>query len=163
MGAAAAPDTRLVHGTCLLVGGWGILLLGPPGSGKSDLALRLIDRPGQGTGTAAMTARLVADDQVVITRHGDRLVGAPPPRLAGLMEVRGLGIVTVDHVPQAEVGLAVRLTDAAGIERLPEKGEAKLMLLGLAVPEIAIDAAAASAAARIRAAIAEIARQPSPA
>ena len=159
---AVAPGTRLVHGTCLVIGGCGVLLLGPPGSGKSDLALRLIDQSGRGTGLETMTARLVADDQVVITKRDDRLFAAAPPGLAGLLEVRGFGIVTVECVPEAELRLAVRLAQASTIERLPETG-ASVVLLGVALPEIAVDAAAASAPARIRAAVVEILRRLSPA
>jgi HPr kinase/phosphorylase len=156
--SAGAPATQLVHGTCLVIGGCGVLILGASGSGKSDLALRLIDQPGRGTGPEIMTARLVADDQVVITRRGERLFAAAPPRLAGLIEVRGIGIVTADHASEAEVGLAVRLADARGIERLPAEGRSQLVLLGVAVPEIAVDAAAASAPARLRAGIVEVLR-----
>jgi HPr kinase/phosphorylase len=156
-----AAMSRLVHGTCLEIGGCGILILGQSGSGKSDLALRLIDQPGRGTGTEALTARLVADDQVVITRQGGRLTAAPPPRLAGLIEVRGLGIVTVHHAAAAEIRLAVRLARAASIERLPEDGEAQMDLLGITVPMIAVDAAAASAPARVRAGVVEVLRRAS--
>jgi len=165
--AAGGPATRLVHATCLEIGGCGVLILGPSGSGKSDLALRLIDQPGRGTGPQALAARLVADDQVVITRRGERLFAAPPARLAGLIEVRGIGIVAADHAPEAELGLAVRLADASGIERLPADGGSQTVLLGVAIPEIAVDACAASAPARIRAGIIEVlraraARGPSP-
>ena len=153
-----APATQLVHGTCLVIGGCGVLVRGASGSGKSDLALRLLDQPGRGTGRETMTARLVADDQVVITRRGGRLFAAAPARLAGLIEVRGIGIVTVEHVPEAELGLAIRLADARGIERLPEEGGSTAVLLGVAVPEFAVDAAAASAPARIRAGIVEVLR-----
>jgi HPr kinase/phosphorylase len=156
--SAGAPATRLVHGTCLEIGGCGVLILGASGSGKSDVALRLIDQPGRGTGLEAMTARLVADDQVVITRRGKRLFAAAPARLAGLIEVRGIGIVPADHAPEAEIGLAVRLADARDIERLPADGRSQLVLLGVAVPEVAVDAAAASAPARIRAGIVEVLR-----
>ncbi len=154
---AVAPSTQLVHATCLVIGGCGVLILGASGSGKSDLALRLIDQPGRGTGSEALTARLVADDQVVITLRGERLFATAPPRLAGLIEVRGLGIVPADHAPEAEVTLAVRLADARDIERLPEEG-VSLTLLDVAIPEIAVDAAAASAPARIRAGVVEILR-----
>ena len=153
-----APDTRLVHGTCLVIGGCGVLILGPSGSGKSDLALRLIDQPGRGTGLEAMTARLVADDQVVITKRDGRLFAAPPPALAGLMEVRGVGIVTVDFVSEAALGLAVRLAEAGTIERLPDPRQSQYVLLGLTLPAIAVDAAAASAPARIRTGVVEILR-----
>jgi HPr kinase/phosphorylase len=150
-------SSQLVHGTCLEIGGCGVLIIGPSGSGKSDLALRLIDQPGRGTGPETMPARLVADDQVLITRRGEHLFAAAPARLAGLIEVRGIGIVAADHVPEAELGLAVRLADVSDIERLPEDGNS-LLLLGIAVPEIAVDAAAASAPARIRAGVVEVLR-----
>lgn len=156
--SAGVRATRLVHATCLEIGGCGVLILGPSGSGKSDVSLRLIDQPGRGTGLETLTARLVADDQVVITRRGDHLFAAPPARLAGLIEVRGIGIVPVDHAPEAEVGLAVRLADASDIERLPAEDGSQIVLLGVAVPEIAVDAAAASAPARIRAGVVEVLR-----
>lgn len=156
--SVGAPASQLVHGTCLAIGGCGVLILGPSGSGKSDLALRLIDQPGRGIGPETMTARLVADDQVVITRRGERLFAAPPAPLAGLIEVRGIGIVTADHAPEAELAMAVRLADASGIERLPADGESQLVLLGVAVPEIAVDPGAASAPARVRAGIVEVLR-----
>jgi HPr kinase/phosphorylase len=155
--SAGTPATQLVHGTCLVIGGCGVLILGPPGSGKSDLALRLIDQPGRGTGLETMTARLVADDQVAITRRGERLFAAAPARLAGLIEVRGIGIVAADHAPDAEIRLAVRLAEAGSIERMPKDG-VSLVLLDVAVPEIAIDAAAASAPARVRAGLVEVLR-----
>ena len=148
--SAGAPASQLVHGTCLVIGGCGVLILGASGSGKSDLALRLIDQPGRGTGPETMTARLVSDDQVVITRRGERLLATPPARLAGLIEVRGIGILAADYATEAEVALIVRLADARGIERLPAEGGPQAVLLGVAVPEIAIDAASASAPARIR-------------
>ena len=154
---AQGPGARLLHATCLEIGGCGVLILGVPGSGKSDLALRLIDEPGRGTGLEAMTARLVADDQVAITRRGDRLFASPPASLAGLIEVRGLGIVAVEHAPEAELRLAVRLAAASRIDRLPETG-ATWTLLDIPVPQIAVDAAAASAPARLRAGLCEILR-----
>ncbi|MFW6076396.1 MAG: HPr kinase/phosphorylase [Hyphomicrobiales bacterium] len=160
MAKSRQAQTQLLHGTCVVVGGCGVLILGPPGSGKSDLALRLIDQPGRGIGADTMTARLVADDQVAITRHDERLFAAPPPRLAGLIEVRGLGVVRTDHAPDAELRLAVRLTVTSRIERLPEAGD-NLVLLGVSLPQIDIDASAASASARLRAAVIEISRQPS--
>jgi serine kinase of HPr protein (carbohydrate metabolism regulator) len=157
---ADAPQRLLIHGTCLAIGGCGVLILGAPGSGKSDLALRLIDQPGRGTGGKAMTARLVADDQVAIARRDGRLIAAPPPGLAGLMEVRGLGIVRVEWDGEAELGLAVRLADSGSIERLPEHSGSHL-LLGIALPEIAIDPDVASAPARVRAGIVELLRRAS--
>jgi HPr kinase/phosphorylase len=107
----------------------GVLLLGPPGSGKSDLALRLIDR-----GFA-----LVADDRVDI----DAGFAAAPAALAGLIEVRGLGIVRLPYLPRARLALAVTLGESPA--RLPAPARASAFNL----PEITVDAAAASAPQRV--------------
>jgi HPr kinase/phosphorylase len=159
---AGGLQSQLIHGTCLVIGACGVLIMGPPGSGKSDLALRLIDQPGRGTGDEAMAARLVADDQVVITARGNRLNAAAPPQLAGLIEVRGLGIVRTECARQVDVDLVVRLADATNIERLPpgdqDGDQARVVLVNIELPEIAIDPAAASAPARVRAALVEILR-----
>lgn len=95
-------QVRRVHGTCVARGGAGVLLLGPAGAGKSDLALRLLSRG----------FNLVADDQVMIE---DGVARAPPP-LAGMLEVRGLGIVRLPFVTTARLALAVELGRS---ERLP--------------------------------------------
>ncbi|MCA3574861.1 MAG: HPr kinase/phosphatase C-terminal domain-containing protein, partial [Aestuariivirga sp.] len=113
-------EEALIHGTCLAIGGAGVLLLGQPGSGKSDLALRLIDGSGTGLSGIARGARLVADDQVAVRRSGAKLVASAPAALAGKLEIRGLGIVDIDAAPEAELKLAVRLSPAAEIERLPD-------------------------------------------
>jgi HPr kinase/phosphorylase len=146
-------EEALIHGTCLAVGDAGVLLVGKPGSGKSDLALRLIDGQGSGLSGAIRGARLVADDQVVVRRDGEALFASAPPALRGKLEVRGLGIVDVpsgDHVP---LRLAVRLTPVAEIERLPDLARARMEMLGLAIPLVLIDPGTASAPARIRAAL----------
>ena len=83
---------------------------GAPGAGKSDLALRLIEGG----------ARLVADDQVTLMRNGETLLAAPPARIAGLLEVRGIGIVSMEFVPQCPVHLVVDLVAAHAVERMPE-------------------------------------------
>lgn len=98
-----------LHATCILVEETAVLLRGPSGSGKSDLALRLID---QG-------ATLVADDQVLLRREGELLLAEPPDILAGWLEVRGLGILGFPHRAPAPVGLVIDLAAAADIERMP--------------------------------------------
>src|SRR5690242_15181364 len=100
----------LTHGTCVEIGGVGVLLRGPPGSGKSDLALRLIDRG----------ARLVADDQTELRREGAAVLASAPPSIAGRIEVRGVGILELPQAPSVALGLVVDLVPAADIERLPE-------------------------------------------
>lgn len=139
-----------IHATCCALegadGASGVLLLGPPGSGKSDLALRLID--------AGFV--LVADDRVEIDASGPSPVAAAPPALAGLLEVRGIGIVRLGrHLPRAPVALAASLTPAAAQERLPEP--MTTTLAGHAVPTIPLDPACAGAVARVRLALAVLA------
>ncbi|MGE0146009.1 MAG: HPr kinase/phosphorylase [Parvibaculaceae bacterium] len=155
---AVPPASRItLHASCVTLGDDGILILGPPGAGKSDLVLRLIDAPGRGTGQELIGARLVADDQTVIERRGEALYASSPPAIAGLLEIRGQGIVAVDHVPQARLSLVVRLVPAAEIERLPDNAGIS-RIAGVALPEIAIDPSKVTAGARIRAALTAVPR-----
>jgi serine kinase of HPr protein (carbohydrate metabolism regulator) len=131
-----------VHASCVQLHGVGVLLLGPSGSGKSDLALQLIDAG----------ARLVADDQVAIERRAGRLFGSPAAALAGLLEVRGLGIVRLPCCAAAELGLAVELDLAGACDRLPDPAT-NYPLLGLTLPCLRLDPRAASAGAKIRLAL----------
>jgi serine kinase of HPr protein (carbohydrate metabolism regulator) len=146
-------EEALIHGTCLALGDDGVLLLGAPGSGKSDLALRLIDAAGMGLSGVARSARLVADDQVAIRRADGRLIASAPQALAGKLEIRGIGIVDIAPQANAALRLAVRLTPAAEIERLPDLSQARMEILGIAIPLVLIDPEKASAPARIRAAL----------
>ncbi len=130
-----------VHGTSVSVGGEGILLRGPSGAGKSDLALRLIDEG----------AKLVADDQTELHRAGDTLEMTAPAALAGLLEVRGLGIARVPHVARAPLRLVVDLETEAGIERLPEPRCCTIE--GVVLPLITLYPFATSAAAKLRLAL----------
>src|SRR5690349_14915768 len=99
-----------VHGTSVALGGDGILLRGPSGSGKSDLALRLVDEGG----------RLIADDQTELRLSGDDVSMTAPATIAGRMEVRGIGILRVPAVAAAPLRLVIDLVPSAAIERLPE-------------------------------------------
>jgi serine kinase of HPr protein (carbohydrate metabolism regulator) len=135
-----------VHGTTVDVAGAGVLLRGKPGSGKSDLALRLIDGG----------ARLVADDRTLIRREGDLLIASAPPTIAGRLEVRGIGIVTMPSVETAVLRLVVDLVAPSAVERLPEPACATL--LGLDLPLISLAPFEASAAAKLRVAAETIAR-----
>lgn len=131
-----------VHATCIAIDGHGILLRGPSGSGKSDLALRAIDRG----------ARLVADDRVVLTRHGDSVIASAPSSLHGLIEIRGLGIVRMDAAAEAKVALVADMTDPGGVERLLERRRCEIE--GAAIPWMALDPFEASATAKLRFALA---------
>jgi serine kinase of HPr protein (carbohydrate metabolism regulator) len=152
-------EEALIHGTCLALGADGVLLLGQPGSGKSDLALRLIDSAGAGLRGSLRTARLVADDQVMVRKAGGNLVASAPAALAGKLEIRGLGIVDLPAEAEVALKLAVRLTPAAEIERLPDLARARMEILGIAIPLVLIDPESASAPARIRAALDHFARR----
>lgn len=140
-----------LHASCVALGDAGILIEGPPGSGKSDLVLRLIDEPGYGFGHLVLRGKLVCDDQTIIERRGDALVASCPKPIAGLFEIRGQGVVKVDHLPEVKLVLAVKLAKVAEIERMPEA--AFRHVAGIAVRQISIDPSQASAPARIRAAL----------
>jgi len=117
------------HGSCAARDGFGVLLMGPPGSGKSDLLLRLLSRGFD----------LVADDRVDVI---DGIASAPPP-LAGLLEVRGLGIMRLPHRAQATLALVVDLG------ALPPRLPMPARHAALDLPQVGIDAAAASAPERV--------------
>jgi serine kinase of HPr protein (carbohydrate metabolism regulator) len=132
----AAPI--LVHATAIAIDGRAVLLRGPSGAGKSDLALRLIDAG----------ARLVADDQVELRRAGGRVLVRAPAAIAGLMEVRGVGILQLEPLREAALAMCVDLVPSTEVERLPEIRCEDV--LGLAVPSIALSPFEASAAAKLR-------------
>jgi serine kinase of HPr protein (carbohydrate metabolism regulator) len=129
---------HLVHGTSIEIDGHAALIRGPSGSGKSDLALRLIDGG----------AVLVADDQTALVHQDGRLFAGVPDSIAGMIEVRGLGIVRLPHCPRAPLILVVDLIPAGSVQRLPERAET--VLLGIAVPRLDLAAFEASSAAKVR-------------
>lgn len=104
----------------------GVLLRGPSGSGKSDLALRLLDRGW----------RLVADDQCLLSRDGDGVRVEGPETLRGKLEVRGLGIVSIPAPRVGGLRLLVDLVPPDAVERLP--GPATESVLGIALPRISL-------------------------
>jgi serine kinase of HPr protein (carbohydrate metabolism regulator) len=125
-------ETRQIHATAIALDGRAALILGLPGAGKSDLALRCILQGAWIDGRHCLAA-LVADDQVIVDQSGGGLVARAHDAIAGRIEARGLGIVEVPSVPAAEIGLAVELAPPTAIERLPEAG-ATWPLLGVGVP-----------------------------
>lgn len=146
-------NTTLIHATCIAIDGKGVLLLGKSGSGKSDLALRLIDEPGCGTGEKALHAQLVADDQVCLTQDGAQVLAQAPEALAGKLEMRGIGIVAAPYAGPVTVELVVELMDAEEIERMPDESQLQQNLLGIAMPRIMLDPNKPSSPARVRAAL----------
>jgi len=131
----------LVHGTAVAIEGRAVLLRGPSGSGKSDLALRLIDAG----------ARLVADDQTELARVGDGIVVRPPATIVGLIEVRGIGILRLDPLMEAPLALLADLVQPETVERLPMPRFEPV--LGLDLPLIALAPFEASAQAKLRLAL----------
>jgi serine kinase of HPr protein (carbohydrate metabolism regulator) len=128
------PDDT-VHATCILIGEAGILIRGEPGSGKSRLARDLLTAAERDGGFA----RLVADDRVQLMLRGGRLLARPAPAIAGLLEVRGLGLVRVPHEPAAVVRLVVDLR-ADPPCRLPRPDALYASILSVAVPRIVTQA-----------------------
>ena len=122
----------LLHATCVAVGGRGVLITGPSGGGKSDLALRLIDRG----------ATLVSDDQVKIAAYEGVLYASAPATIAGRIEVRGIGIVDMAHAGPTPVALRIDLM--LPVDRMPEP--AACHYCGIEVPLAALHAFEASAA-----------------
>jgi serine kinase of HPr protein (carbohydrate metabolism regulator) len=139
-GAAKNNDVEaiFIHGAAVRFAGKGVLLLGPPASGKSDLALRLIDAG----------AMLIADDQVRIEARRDRLHAGPHDRLKGLINLRGIGILRLPF-EEGPLDLAVDLVSSEAMsDPLPPPATASW--LGVDLPKIGLDPKAASAVARIR-------------
>jgi len=129
----------LLHATCVALGGSGVLLRGRPGAGKSDLALRLIDEG----------AALVADDYCEIDVARDTLIARAPCRIAGKMEIRGIGIIARDFVPSAPVALVIDLVPGGDIPRMPDVTTTAIE--GVTLPWAALDPFTASATAKVRA------------
>ncbi|MBO6782655.1 MAG: HPr kinase/phosphatase C-terminal domain-containing protein [Alphaproteobacteria bacterium] len=131
-----------VHATCvaLAVGeDWcGVLLRGPSGSGKSDLALRLIDAG----------ARLVSDDQTELTASSGEVVARAPESLAGRLEVRGVGILAFEYLAEAPVGLVCDLCAPSDVPRLPEAQT--VWIAGSELPRLWLAPFESSAVAKVR-------------
>lgn len=138
-----------IHASCVALGARGVLLLGPSGAGKSDLALRLIDGG----------ATLVADDRTLLFVRGGALHAGAPASIRGLLEIRGVGIVTLPVRAQVRIALVVRLgregarLPAARLWRPPTPLKPTTM-----PPQIALDGHFASTPAKIRLALAAFSR-----
>jgi HPr kinase/phosphorylase len=127
-------EAATVHASAVLAGARAVLIRGASGTGKSRLALALLQAAQAGL---LPFARLVGDDRVHLERSHERLLVRPAAALAGLIEVRGLGIRRLDHEPVAAVGLVVDLA-AADAERLPPVSDT--VVSGVRLPRLAVAA-----------------------
>lgn len=141
----------LVHATAVAIDGEAVLLRGPSGSGKSDLALRLLDAGAQ----------LVADDQTLLRRAGRHLLASAPTSLAGLLEIRGVGILRVAAAAATPLVLIADLIPSGEVERLPEAR--RETILGVSVPVFGLAPFEASAPAKLRLLRRALAAEPLPA
>jgi serine kinase of HPr protein (carbohydrate metabolism regulator) len=134
--SARLLSSETIHASTVASEGRAVLISGPSGSGKSDLALRLLDRG----------FTLVSDDQTIVRRDGDRLIASAPPTIKGKLEIRGIGIVEMDTVYDVPIGLYVELTSE--IMRLPDDRRER-PVLGVSLPLVSVDALTASAASKV--------------
>lgn len=132
-----------LHGTCVAIEGYGVLLRGVSGSGKSDLALRLIDQ--------YTDAILVADDRVDIIARDGALYASAPANIAGKMEVRGLGIVPVEFQAEARLRLLADMVSPAQVQRMPDPEFEEVS--GVLLPRIRLAPFSPSAPALLRRAL----------
>ncbi|RZM32531.1 MAG: aldolase [Sphingomonas sp.] len=138
------PSSDRLHATTVAIDGVAVMIEGASGSGKSDLALRLIDRG----------AILVSDDQTLVVRTGKSLVARAPATIAGRFEVRGIGILAIPHVEDVPVALLVSIDGAP--ERMPERSVRNIA--GVDVRQFAVDPFEASAPIKVELAL----RNPEP-
>jgi HPr kinase/phosphorylase len=132
-GGARDNGAATIHASAVLVGAGAVLIRGPAGAGKSRLALELIQAAADG---GLGFGRLVADDRVFVTANHGRLIARAPPQLAGLLEIRGVGICRLPCEPLAVVRLVVDL--AAATERMPTANATEAEIDGVRLPRLAV-------------------------
>lgn len=143
---SGSDSETIVHASAVAVGDSGVLIRGKAGSGKSSLALALIDDP-------KANGQLIADDQVHLVRSATGITIHPAPRTAGLIEMRGIGIVPMPHRDAARLALVVDLVPAAECPRMPEAGERVAAVLGQEIARLALPIGAHDGSLRVRTAL----------
>ncbi|MGN1079546.1 MAG: HPr kinase/phosphorylase [Alphaproteobacteria bacterium] len=128
----------LLHASCVEFMGSGLLICGRPGSGKSDLCLRLIDAG----------AKFVADDQTIVENREGKLTARAPDSIKGMLEIRGLGIVETPCIDKTEISLKLSLQPSAQIDRMPEKNTE--LIENAEIPVFYLDAFSVSAVIKIK-------------
>lgn len=136
----AVISSETLHASCVAIDGRAVLIEGRSGEGKSDLALRLIDRG----------AVLVSDDYTVCARTNGVLLGSAPANIAGKIEVRGIGVIDMPHQDRVPVALLVTILEAP--PRMPE-GPKKRRIAGIDIPEVALAALEPSAPVKVELAL----------
>lgn len=134
-----------VHGTCVILGTRGVFLRGPSGAGKSTLAEALLTTAAG----AGKFAALVADDRVHLGAENGRLIARPPETIAGQLEIRGLGIVTIPFEAKARVDLVIDLVEPEYIERLPENVALEAHIEGVRLVRLAVPVRSIGPAVRL--------------
>ena len=145
VGITIGKALTTLHASAAVVRGRGVLIRGASGSGKSSLLLALLDRDPE--------AVLIADDRVTLSAEDGRLLASAPEEIAGLMEIRGVGVVRQPYVSPAEISLVVDLLPLAECPRLPSESEAHVDIAKVLLRRIFVAIGAADGDARVRAAV----------
>ena len=146
---SASLSSETLHASCVAIRGRAVLIAGRSGTGKSDLALRLIDRGGS----------LVSDDYTIVRRVEGRLLARAPANIEGKMEVRGLGILAFEALSDVPVALYIDL------DRRPERmrqDEERVSIAGVQLPSVAVAALEASAPVKVEMALDRLGSAPAP-
>ena len=133
-------SSETLHTSTVALDGRAVMIGGPSGSGKSDLALRLLDRGFV----------LVSDDQTIVRKDNNRVLASAPPLIRGKLEIRGVGIVEMESIDDVPVALFVELT--SDVQRMPDDSRERLVL-DVRLPLISVDAMTASAPSKVAVAL----------
>jgi len=141
----APNDPETVHATSVAIDGYGVIIIGPSGAGKTDLAIRLIDRG----------ACLISDDRTILSRANNVVTLNPPEKTAGQIELHSLGIYLVQFISNIELKMIVELVNQA--ERYPMDSQIE-KILDIQIPKIKLNAQSASAPIKVEMALHEFLR-----